>query len=186
MFLALMLISWVVAGSQLFPKANKLQKFNACYNMLRIKQAQDSESLKTLFSTFTDPNKAESYYTAEALFNCYTTIKIKLANYVIESGDSFVLSKELENYLDVDLGLFKDSDLKTTENHRELYEEIKKIKSSAESKISSIQSKLPRTWSFTPDGFSLLFLSVLILALLFFVVRFSYRRFSKWSKHKIY
>lgn len=184
MFWAFILISGVISGSSQFPKTNKLQKFNACYSLLRVRQTQDSESLKTLFSTFSDPNKAESYYTAEVLFSCYTTIDIKAANKVIESGNSLVLSKELEKYLEIDLEVFKNSDFKSTENHRELYQEIKKIKSSAESKISSIQSKLPTAWSFTPDGFTLLFFSILIPTLLFFVARFLYRRFSKWSKLK--
>ncbi|OMJ80644.1 hypothetical protein SteCoe_19080 [Stentor coeruleus] len=127
------IILFATLGSSIkFPKENKPEKMQACYNIIGYKLNRDQDFLTDFFKQFNEPNFFINYYTADMLLKCYTTITLEEAKEVLMQEEKIYLEEYLEDLVRINITIYTIGKLDVNSDHEALYDEIKNLLSSQE------------------------------------------------------
>jgi hypothetical protein len=142
MFFVLFFFPFFSSG-QVFPEDSKLERFNACYRIVKLKLSQEKEEIDEFSENFENPDQVVNRISTDMLITCYSSISKKTAEDVLSLGKELYLKDEFHDLTCLDLESYVDEDLTLNHQHLRFYEEIKKIKERAEDNEFQDISPLP-------------------------------------------
>ena len=159
------LLCLVLASSQDFPTENKVEKFNACYYLTKLKVSVDKEELDSRVGKLANPEKGGNRITSDMLLKCYKTITLETALYVLQQGEELFYQDSFEPLVGIEWDLYEQGDYNLTAEHTLLYDEIKKIKEQAEEEAEKAPVPQP---PLPPVGIWYIFVVIIIFAGFFY------------------